>query len=71
MPTQRIAGILLLVLGVLAVGYGGFSYTKETHQANIGPVHLAVDERQRVNVPLWAGVGAILIGAILLLPRKN
>ena len=71
MPTQKIAAILLVVLGVLAIGYGGFSYTKETHEANIGSLHLAVDERQHVNVPLWVGVGALVVGAILLLPRGN
>lgn len=71
MPAQRIAAVLLIVLGALGIVYGGFSYTKERHEANFGPVHLAVDEKQRVNVPLWVGVGALVIGGVLLLPRRG
>ena len=47
--------------------YGGFSFTKETHQAKLGPIELSVNEKQTVNVPMWAGVGAIVIGGALLL----
>jgi hypothetical protein len=47
--------------------YGGFTYTKETHSAKLGPIELQVKEKQRVNVPLWAGVGGIVVGAALLL----
>jgi hypothetical protein len=47
--------------------YGGFSFTKETHQAKLGPIELSVKEKQNVNVPMWAGVGAIVIGGALLL----
>jgi hypothetical protein len=49
--------------------YGKFSYTKETHDAKLGPLELSVKEKQTVNVPAWAGVGAIAVGAILLLAR--
>jgi hypothetical protein len=62
----RIAAIVLIVAGVLGLIYGGFSYTKETHEAKIGPIELSVNERQTVNVPVWAGVGAIVIGGALL-----
>jgi hypothetical protein len=67
--TTKIAGIVLLVLGVLGLGYGGFTYTKDTHRADIGPIHMQVKEREHVNVPVWAGVGAILIGGLLLVVR--
>jgi hypothetical protein len=62
----KIAAVLLIVGGVLGLAYGGFSYTKETHQAKIGPIELSVNEKQTVNVPVWAGVGAIVIGGALL-----
>lgn len=58
---------MLIVGGVLGLMYGGFSYTKGTHEAKLGPIALSVSERQRVNIPMWAGVGAIVAGGVLLL----
>jgi hypothetical protein len=63
----KIAAIVLMVAGVLGLVYGSFSYTKETHQAKLGPIELSVHEKERVNIPVWAGVGAIAIGGALLL----
>jgi uncharacterized membrane protein YidH (DUF202 family) len=66
MDARKIIAILLIVGGTLGLVYGGFSYTKETHQADVGPLHLQVNEKQRVNIPLWAGIGAIVGGVLLL-----
>ncbi|QTN25445.1 hypothetical protein HZ992_11015 [Rhizobacter sp. AJA081-3] len=63
----RIVAVVLIVAGVLGLMYGGFSFTKETHQAKLGPIELSVKEKETVNVPMWAGVGAIVIGGALLL----
>ena len=70
MNAVKIAGIVLIVAGVLGLVYGGFSYTSDTHDAKIGPLELSVEEKERVNIPVWAGVGAIVVGAGLLLVRK-
>ncbi|MFO7577769.1 MAG: hypothetical protein R6W66_08590 [Pelovirga sp.] len=69
----KMVAIGLIVLGILGLVYGGFSYTKETHQTNLGPLELSIKDQQRVNIPLWAGVGAILAGGVLLVMggRKN
>jgi hypothetical protein len=67
MNTVKIVAIVLIVAGVLGLLYGSFSYTKETHEAKLGPIELSVKEKQTVNVPAWAGVGAIAIGGMLLL----
>ena len=67
MNAVKIAAIALIVAGVLGLAYGSFSYTKETHQAKLGPIELSVKEEQTVNIPVWAGVGAIAIGGVLLL----
>lgn len=57
----------LMLAGVLALVYGGFTYTKSTQQAKIGPLELTVQDKETVNVPVWAGVGAIVIGGLLLI----
>jgi uncharacterized membrane protein len=66
MNTTRIIAILLIAAGVLALVYGGFSYTKDTTAVKLGPIELSVKEKETVNVPVWAGVGAIVIGGLLL-----
>ncbi len=63
----KVAAILLIVAGVLGLVYGSFTFTKETHEAKLGPIELSVKERQTVNVPVWGGVAAIAIGGLLLL----
>jgi len=67
MNALKIAAIALIVAGVLGLAYGGFSYTKETHSGKLGPIELSITEKQTVNIPLWAGVGAIVIGGALLI----
>jgi uncharacterized membrane protein YidH (DUF202 family) len=72
MSAVKIVGIVLIAAGILGLVYGTFSYTKETHQAKIGPLELSVKEKETVNVPVWAGVGAIVVGGLLLLvPKKS
>ncbi len=62
-----ILAIVLIVAGALGLGYGSFTYTKDTHDAKLGPIVLSVKDKETVNIPVWAGVGAILIGGVLLL----
>jgi len=62
----KIGAIALVVAGVLGLAYGSFSYTKETHEAKLGPIELSVKEKQTVNIPVWAGVAAIALGGALL-----
>lgn len=63
--------LALIVAGVLALVYGGFTYTKKTHQTKIGPIEFAIKEKETVNVPLWAGLGAIVAGGVLLFTRSK
>ena len=67
MNAVRIAGAALIVAGILGLVYGSFTYTKETHQAKIGSIELSVKDKETINVPIWAGVGAIVIGGLLVL----
>jgi len=67
MNAGKIVAIVLIVAGVMGLVYGSFSYTKETHEAKLGPIELSVKDMNTVNVPVWAGVGAIVLGGVLLL----
>jgi uncharacterized membrane protein YphA (DoxX/SURF4 family) len=73
MNATRIAAVVLIVAGILALAYGGFSYNKESVGAKLGPLELKVTEKKTVNVPVWAGIGAIVVGGVLLVlgGRKN
>ena len=70
MSAAKVVAIVLIVAGILGLLYGGFTYTKKTHDAKVGPFELAVKEKQTVNIPVWAGVGAIVLGGLLLLVRS-
>lgn len=67
----KVVGIVLVIAGAAALVYGGFSFTKETHRAEIGPLKLAVQEKEQVNIPAWAGVGAIVAGVVLLVIKTK
>jgi TRAP-type C4-dicarboxylate transport system permease small subunit len=69
-PIKMLA-IALIVAGMLGLAYGSFSYTKETHETKIGPIDISVKDKETVNVPAWAGVGAIVIGGLLLTIRRK
>ena len=66
MTGMRILGVILLILGLAGFFTGGFSFTKETTQSRIGPLELSVKEKESVNVPQWLSIGAIAVGALVL-----
>lgn len=72
MSTARIVAVVLIAAGIVGLMYGKFGYTKETHNAKLGSLELSIQEKRTVNVPLWTGVGALLVGgALLLVPHKK
>jgi len=70
MNSIKMLAIVLIVAGGLALAYGGFTYTRNTHQAKLGPIELSFKETRTVNVPAWAGLGLIVAGVGLLFVRK-
>ena len=66
MNAVKIVGIVLIVAGILGLAYGGFTYTKETHDIKFGPLEMSIKDKETVNIPIWAGVGAIVVGGLLL-----
>jgi hypothetical protein len=72
MSAVKIAAILLIVAGIFGLVYGSFSYTKDTQEVKVGPIELSVKEKKTVNIPVWAGVGSIVLGGgLLLLENKK
>jgi uncharacterized membrane protein YidH (DUF202 family) len=71
MGTTKILAVALVAAGVLGLIYGGFRYTRESHDAKFGPLELSFKEKRTVNIPAWAGIGAVVAGAILLLVRTR
>lgn len=67
----RVIALVLVIAGALGLAYGSFSYTKEDHDAKIGPIEISVQEKKTVNIPVWAGISAIVIGGVLLLGRRD
>jgi hypothetical protein len=73
MAGRQLLGLVLLVLGILGLAYGGFSYTKDRDKAKIGPLQIEITEREHVNVPMWAGVALAVVGGVLMIggqPRR-
>lgn len=71
MNATKLIGLILIVGGVLALAFGGFSYTKDSSAVKVGPVELSVKQKETVNVPLWAGIGALVAGGLLLAIGKK
>ena len=73
MNAMRIVGVLLLVVGLAGFLTGGFSFTKDTTQAKLGPLELTVKEKESVNIPQWMSLGAMVLGGVVLVMgfRKN
>jgi len=66
MNPVKVIAVLLIIGGIFGLVYGGFSYTKDTTVVKLGPLEVSAKERQTVNVPMWAGVGAVVVGGLLL-----
>lgn len=71
MSALKIVAILLIAAGIIGLVYGGITYTKTTHDAKLGPLEVSIKDKETVNVPVWAGVGAIVAGGALLLVRRK
>lgn len=62
----KLVAVILVIAGGLGLLYGGFTYTKDTTAVKVGPLELSVKEKETVNIPMWAGIGAIVVGGLLL-----
>lgn len=62
----KILAIVLIAAGTLGLVYGAFSFTRETHQAKVGELEIALKEKETVHIPVWVSVGGIAAGVVLL-----
>ncbi|MES2535752.1 MAG: hypothetical protein V4632_07745 [Pseudomonadota bacterium] len=71
MNAVKLTAIILIVAGVVGLAYGGFTYTKDTHDVKLGPLEFSVKEKKTVNIPIWAGVAAVVAGGLLLVMKQK
>jgi hypothetical protein len=71
MNGSKLLAVILIIAGILSLAYGSFTYTKETHDAKIGPMEISIKDKETVNIPAWAGGGALLAGVLLLVVRTK
>lgn len=71
MNGAKLAALILIVAGVLALAFGGFTYTKKTEEIKVGPIELTVKDKETVNIPIWLGAGALIAGVLLLVVRTK
>jgi drug/metabolite transporter (DMT)-like permease len=71
MNPTRIIGIILIVGGIAALAFGGFSFTKDSTVAKVGPIELSAKRKEDVNIPSWVGIGAIVLGGVLIVVGKK
>ena len=67
----KLAALVLIIAGVLALAFGGFTYTKKTEEVKLGPIELTVKDKETVNIPIWLGAGALIAGVLLLVVRTK
>jgi uncharacterized membrane protein len=66
MKSITLIGVLLVILGVLALAYQGFNYTHQEKVLDVGPIHATVEKHDRVSLPPILG-GLVLVGGLALL----
>lgn len=71
MNALKIAAILLIAAGIIGLVYGSITYTKSSHDAKVGPIEFSIKDKETVNIPVWAGVAAIVVGGALLFVRTK
>lgn len=71
MNGSKLAALVLIIAGALALAFGGFTYTKKTEEVKLGPIQLTVKDKETVNIPIWLGAGSLIAGVLLLVVRTK
>jgi hypothetical protein len=67
MNLARMVALALIACGLLALVYGGFTYTRITREAKIGSIEVSWKDHDTVEIPVWIGVGGVVVGSAMLL----
>lgn len=67
----KVVGIILIVLGVIGLAWGGFSYTQTEKAVDLGPIEINKQTKKTVPIPPIAGAGALIGGIALIAMSKN
>jgi len=67
MNTLKAAGGVIIIAGVLSLVYGGYTYTRQTHDFKLGSLDVSVYQTETVDIPLWAGILAMGVGGFMFL----
>ena len=68
---NKTLGVILIVLGLVGLAWGGFTYTTREKVVDIGPIHATRDETHNVPLPPIAGALALIGGIVLLVASRN
>jgi hypothetical protein len=68
---SRAVGIILIVLGIIGLAWGGFTYTTRQKVLDVGPIHASRDKTHTVPLPPIAGAVALVGGVVLLLGKPR
>jgi len=71
MKPMTLAGVVLLVLGLAALAYQGFTYTSRETVVDIGPIHATAEREKTVPIPPIAGAAAVLAGVVLVIAGQR
>lgn len=71
MNIARIVALVLITCGLLALVYGGFTYTRVTREAKVGSLEFSWKDHDTVEIPVWIGVGGVVVGTALLYGASN
>jgi hypothetical protein len=66
MRPAAILGLLLIVVGLAALAYQGFTYTSRETVLDVGPIHATADRDKTVHLPPILGIGVVAGGVVLL-----
>lgn len=71
MSFRRVVAVLLIVLGVIALAWGGITYTREEKVLDVGPIEATAEKRERIPLPPILGFVAVGAGVVLLLAGRG